>query len=739
MLNPTIPQTRAGGRWPAQGIAALGSPDLAAVVALCTLGCLTAWVLLRDGTVIGMDTATAFYPWYAYLGEHLRSGQIPMWNPHQFAGTPFAADPESGWTYLPAMLLFTALPLTQAANAFLLVHLLLAGLASYALARSLRIRPIGAVVSAVAYSYSGFFFGHNVCCFAYSSVAAWLPVGLLGVERAISRTTWLQRARWWAVGGLAISQILAAWLGQGAYYALLFLGASVAHRTLFASPTRLTTRVKAMALHGIMLLTVGFGLAAIGLLPRLEYNALSNLPGGYGAAGPASATAALTDWGLIEDWDTRLLTPGFHYVGGTTLALALIAPLVVRGRHAAPFFFLMTIAVLVLARWQPTPLHVALSILPGFGPLHAHAPERALLVWFIGPALLAGATVGRLQAFGRYGSAAAALLALLVLVDLRLAWQTQVADALKASGAYELHQVDLTTYYAPTGAAQFMRSATAAGRFRAMGYAQHVFGGPIPYPLGWANPKTVALGVNNRALVAGLDDIQGYNPIHLARYDAFMRALNGQAQNYHQTDVFEAGLGSPLLDLLGVRYIVMPAIPAADQSEPHLTRDLPTVYADADVNVLENEQALPRAWIVHSATQMDAEEALRQLAAGSIDPRRTAVLEKPPPPLGDPPSAVDQATIIEYAADTVRLDVDTGAPGLLVLSDAYYPAWQARVDGSPTEVYVCDGALRAVAVPAGRHAIAFHYASAALPIGAAITGLTLLALAAAALRPSRAW
>ena len=102
-----------------------------------------------------MDTATAFYPWYAYLGESLRSGHIPMWNPHQFAGTPFAADPESGWTYLPAMLLFTALPLVQAANAFLLVHVLLAGLATYALARSLGIPPIGAVVGASPFTAKG--------------------------------------------------------------------------------------------------------------------------------------------------------------------------------------------------------------------------------------------------------------------------------------------------------------------------------------------------------------------------------------------------------------------------------------------------------------------------------------------------------------------------------------------------------------------------------------------------------
>ena len=40
----------------------------------------------------------------------------------------------------------------------------------------------------------------------------------------------------------------------------------------------------------------GVGLAAAGLLPRLEYNALSNLPGGYPTPGVGADLAASTDW-----------------------------------------------------------------------------------------------------------------------------------------------------------------------------------------------------------------------------------------------------------------------------------------------------------------------------------------------------------------------------------------------------------------------------------------------------------
>ena len=42
------------------------------------------------------DNLTAYLPWWSYLGERLSAGQIPGWNPHQFSGIPFLADPQSG-------------------------------------------------------------------------------------------------------------------------------------------------------------------------------------------------------------------------------------------------------------------------------------------------------------------------------------------------------------------------------------------------------------------------------------------------------------------------------------------------------------------------------------------------------------------------------------------------------------------------------------------------------------------
>ena len=371
--------------------------DLLAVSLLIALTIFSEWSLLRNGTVVGTDAVTQYIPWYSFLGEQLRSGEVPGWNPYQLSGTPFAADPLSGWTYLPAMVFFTLLPLVSAAKVYMFFHPLLAGLGAYALARTMKINVAGALFAAVSYEYVGYIYVRNTCCFAYVSVLAWLPFAILGAELAIQSTSWLRRGLWWMVSGLAISQILAAWIGQGSYYALLGLGGYVAYRTILFPPENLRGlwgRLYGSVMHGGAVLLFGFGLAAAGILPRLEYNALSNLSGGYPNVGFGGG------WD-VEDWEKLFVTPGFFYAGSATLALALVAPLVARARYAVPYFAFLAVFALTLSGTAYTPVHSLLYLLPSFESLQPHYPQRSLLLFYLPVALLAGATVGGLGEYAR--------------------------------------------------------------------------------------------------------------------------------------------------------------------------------------------------------------------------------------------------------------------------------------------------------------------------------------------------
>ncbi len=813
--------------------------DVGAVLVLFALTVVAAWDFLRGDTMLGPDAATQFYPWYSFLGETLRSGEVPAWNPHQFSGTPFAADPLSGWTYLPAMLLFTFLPLVAAAKSYLFLHLLLAALFSYALARSLGMGFPGALLAAVAYGYNGFLYLSNTCCFAYPSVVTWLPLAILGAELAIRSPRLTMRALWWGVSGLGLSQILAAWLGQGSYYALLALGGYIAYRTLLSPPNDaapgMGRRLLRSVLHGGAVLLFGFGLAAAGVLPRLEYNVLSNLAGGYpGISGQAERSGG---WS-VEDW-SQLSEPGVWYAGAPVLALALVAPLVawrrfpvpssagtplrvvytlagiVRGRFAVPYFAVLSLGALVLSGQGPTLLHSALYLLPYFERLHPHNPERVVVVFYLGVALLAGAALTALgeragkkplalvllimsalfvartsllmplieevrERAARAGGIealsallldngvlilagpliavvlAVVLVAAYALIPARLlAWRGLacgllilvvfadliVENRLTITEQYtgvSREKTDLVEYYRPSDAARFLQSMGEEEPFRYFGFAPEYVGAKISGPQGWSRPLARALAVNNRAMPLGLQNIQGYSALQLARYPEYMRALNGYEQSYHYADISDQDLDSPLLDLLNARYVIVPAdTPPESQAglQKVLLAQHPTVYEDDELKVLENREAMPRAWIVHSARQVSTgQEALDLLSAEQVDPKETALLENVPPEMSQPedPSA-DRASVTEYGANRIQLQTATGAPGLLVLSEVYYPAWKAYVDGEPAPVYLTDHLLRSVPIPAGEHTVELRYESWTLWAGMAISLVTLAALIALAL------
>ena len=851
-------------------------PDVVAVLVLFALTVVGAWDLLRTETVVGMDAATQAYPWHSFLGESLRSGDIPAWNPHQFSGTPFAADPLSGWTYLPAMLLFALLPLVGAAKSYLFLHLLLAGLSLYALARSLGMGVPGALLAAVAYEFNGFLYLSNTCCFGHVPVVCWLPLVILGAELAIRSSGRPVRVLWWGVSGLALSQILASWLGQGSYYALLTLGGYIAYRILLfppgnhasGEPVRKTafsyemlgtpflgdprfriplgslpgiwakaaaavlrllrkalpiigSRLLRCLLHGGAVLAFGFGLAAAGIPPRLEFNALSNLAGGYPDAEGGAGAEETGGW-YVADWGL-LLEPGYYwYAGIAVLSLALVAPLLARGRYAVPYFAALALGALVLSGQGPTLLHTALYLLPLFDQVHPHRPERVMVIFYLGTALLAGSALSVLgeragrkplllvlpvlaalllagasilisltgipEETGELGgwkalsedgvpippvgsllalipaallvagyaliptrlpawrNLAFALLILVVFVDLLASDRDAIAEQ-----SYVARKIDLAEHYNPSGAARFLQSRDGEEPFRYFGYdPQHAYsgsyGGTFFSLIRFTDPNVRALEMNNRAMSSGLQSIQGYSAIHIARYDEYMRALNnGYEQNYHYADVLERGLNSPLLDLLNTRYVIVPA-DRPPESQPGLQQVLrtehPTVYEDDRSKVLENREALPRAWIVHSARQVRSkEEALDLLSVGQVDPRETALLEEAPPRISQPadPSA-DQTSVTDYEANRIELETATEAPGLLVLSEVYYPAWKAYVDGRPVPVYVTDHLLRSVPVPEGEHTVELRYESWTLRAGITISLLTCAVLVAlAVVAGARRW
>jgi hypothetical protein len=81
------------------------------------------------------------------------------------------------------------------------------------------------------------------------------------------------------------------------------------------------------------------------------------------------------------------------------------------------------------------------------------------------------------------------------------------------------------------------------------------------------------------------------------------------------------------------------------------------------------------------------------------------------------PTAVYPVTITVDKPEHVSLSVKTAAPGFVVLTDHFYPGWQALVDGVPRPIYKANLESRAVYIPKGAHLIEFNFEPESLKIG----------------------
>ncbi|MEJ2212427.1 MAG: YfhO family protein, partial [Anaerolineae bacterium] len=125
-----------------------------------------------------------------------------------------------------------------------------------------------------------------------------------------------------------------------------------------------------------------------------------------------------------------------------------------------------------------------------------------------------------------------------------------------------------------------------------------------------------------------------------------------------------------------------------------------------------------------AVTAPDDEAALALLSDPAFDPARQVILAGAPAPAAPPalPDAPPAVRILSYQAEEVHLEADLEAPGYVVLTDAYYPGWEAEVDGQPAPIQRADVYFRAVALEAGRHEVVFRYRPASLRLGLAISG-----------------
>ncbi len=216
----------------------------------------------------------------------------------------------------------------------------------------------------------------------------------------------------------------------------------------------------------------------------------------------------------------------------------------------------------------------------------------------------------------------------------------------------------------------------------------------------------------NLNLLWDVPSIRGYTQLQLERTRELF-------DSDWDTQVFaHVAASDPTFDLAAVRYVIVVEPPEvaigrtiADPVDRFMRVGVrwQLVEQDGLDTILENEHALPRAWIARDALPADRSSADHALHRFGFDPRATAYVEGIDRAFSDPGAANDSATIGTLDDETMRVRVRCGARCFLVTSDTTYPGWYAEIDGGRSPIFPTDVALRGVAVPPGKHDVIFRY------------------------------
>jgi hypothetical protein len=723
--------------------------------------------------------ASHYLPRLAWTAAQLHAGRFPLWNPHLSLGGPHAANAATMGFYPPHLLLFLVLPPVAAYDWDVVLHILLAALGTFALARAWGQTGTAAVLSGIVYGLGGFTLVH-VQHLNILVALAWLPVVFLFADRFLERQEWRSL-------GLAALALGLQFLGghpQMVLYGVLALGAYAACGLVPMLRARHPARVRSL-LGLALLVPLAVALAAVFLVPFAEWTRFVSVADRFSAddAGrfvggdparfslrPRLLVAFLAPfWYGGSQWRPRFgdrLVEFTGYVGVLTLGLAA-AGLAGRARRAA-FLGALALAALVLSFGSYGPLFPLVAGWPVLG--WGRTPVRYLVLVELAAALLAGFG---LDALGtgrgrRTARTAAATLVVLAAATAGLALAPRPSPDLLFGrlDRLSLLQPDtraLLATLAGAAALLWLLSRSSPVDRRLAGLAVVFVAGELLFFrsnlffIGLAPRDVYAVPSPTAAAIRAAGDLPRfyawfvgdvkssallYDRLDLEAYRDRLRdgVANGLPMSFGLQSFAGSGLESlqhrqlvyvvskrdefdsrsaTLVALYGGRYVL---------GRKGVTAPELTLVHEGAVNVYRNERALPRAYLAAgSRVVADDRAAFAAVKRPDFDPRATVVIERPGPDGAESPLGPALAAIVRDEPDRVAVETSSGQPAWLVLNDTYAPGWSATVDEAPAPVYRANALVRAVPVGAGRHRVELVYAPVSVKAGAVVSLAALLA------------
>ena len=746
-------------------------PGLTAILIFLGAGLVLFWPIVTGQFLAGPDSDqfVAGYGFRLFGAEYFRAhGSIPLWNPYLFGGLPFVGAMH-GDIFYPTAWLRWIVPTGAGMNLGFAFHIVLAGTAMYALLRGLRVSWAGAVLGGISWELSGLVAGlvhpgHDGKLF----VAALTPLVFLSILRIVrdaNRTHY-------GVLALLVGLILHGH-PQLSYYLLIAAGLWGAW-LLFLSPDRppTPTRLRIVAASSAAV-AVGFGIYAIQALPFIEYMPYSprSVPGSssgweYATAyslPPAEIISVLLPEfnGLKEAyWGGNFLKHHTDYLGLFPIVLAAVGVTVRERRKVIIALGSIGLLFLLIALGGHTPFYrlwyevmpmmkkvrapgmafflvaFPISIFAGFGAerVLVGGASRKLLAGVVG----AAGTIGLLAAVGVLQPIAEA-----IAIPERLQGAMANADGLRAGGVRVLVLAILVGGALTALARQRLTGLAAVATLIIVMIADlwsverefFVFSPPVGEAYGddeitaairrTPEPyRVLDVGVYRGSWLMAhrIPAVLGYHGNEIRFFDELMGGKNVWSNLFAPT---------ALWDMYAVRFLVV----GQEISLPGWHHVLGPVAAASGSTAYLYERDTPEPWgrLVAAAAKLPEDQIIPTLLDQRFRPDRIVLFPDTASVTPDaltgavPDIAVTEVTLSSWEAGRMRFTLQ--APSVrsyLLVSENWYPDWEATVDGIPVTPLRGQYALLTVPVPAGAHEVELVFRSKAYERGKVVSLLSLV-------------
>ncbi len=670
-----------------------------------------------------------------FLSTSLKQNMLPLWSKDIGSGFPLIAESQIGAFNPINLIIYKFLPFVVAFNILYIVTFLTTAFGTFFFCRSISISKISSFFSSIIFTFSGFFIAHitHVNLIQTASLLPWLFFLTYKI---------FQKPQKNFVIFFSLATTISFFSGFAQVTFITFIGiflflVFLIFNKLFSGKDKkfMDKNIFTPVIMIVIGVIGGIAISSIQLIPSFEFLLLSQRSQGFSLQNatyfsfPPEHLLGFIDPFVFGNPATGTYPPFWifngsifwentGYIGILPILLIFLCFIKIKKNKFIIFFLLLLLisALLMLGSYSPIKGIYSLPLFSLF-----HVPSRFILLFIWASALLTGISLNQLQVFlkkymGRFSYVIITILISLSFFNIYFAWKSYHM-LLPASQLLD-----------PPQTAKLIKNSGNNGKILTIGDGE--IWNKVFVNSGWPDTKPYLYFRNslrqNFNIIFDIKQSAVYAGSILRRSGELINLTSsGIRQRMNDQKIAIAPASIKLLKLQNVGTIISTFDVEGDEFKKIATVKS-NISGISNFYVYQQTQ-LNRAFVVYKKIVSKKEDIPNLLISDSFNPLSEVLLETNDKSNLNANNISPKVKIAEDSDNVLKLKIDDNPSlGYLVVSDTYYPGWEATIDGKKTNILVANLAQRAILLPSGTHTVIFTYKPISFLIGALITMISML-------------